>query len=175
MCDLSHLSHNGLLPEKPHVLLERSQGQRSSSTPGSGITGGYNGNPLAIKAVNAVFAGLSIYNAIELIVLVFITFTRYEGVFLITAHRVLGDNTVHPWFPFEVLRGHYQLGQVYKRVSAHGRVVHNGHWPERRAMKSATSARGWCGRCEDHQMDQIHDHHRRNHPSCADNCTYLQL
>lgn len=97
------------------------QGQRSSSTPSSGITGGYNGNSLAIKAVIAVFAGLSIYNAIELIALVFITFTRYKGVFLVTAHRVLGGNTVHPWFPFEVHRGHYQLGQVYKRVSAHDR------------------------------------------------------
>src|SRR5271156_621939 len=43
-------------------------------------------------------------------------------ILLVTAHRVLGDNTVHPWFPFEVLRGHYQLGQVYKCVSAHDRV-----------------------------------------------------
>ena len=64
------------------------QCQRSSSTPGSGITGGYNGNSLAIKAVIAVFVGLSIYNAIELIALVLITFTRYKGVYfwsLVTA------------------------------------------------------------------------------------------
>ena len=55
--------------------------QGSSSAPGSGITGGYNGNSLAIKTVIAVFAALSIYNAIELIALVFITFTRYKGVY----------------------------------------------------------------------------------------------
>lgn len=58
-----------------------SQAQGSSSAPGSGITGGYNGNSLAIKTVIAVFAALSIYNAIELIALVFITFTRYKGVY----------------------------------------------------------------------------------------------
>jgi hypothetical protein len=51
------------------------QGQGSSSAPGSGISGNYNDNSLAIKAVIAGFAGLSIYNAIELIALVFITFT----------------------------------------------------------------------------------------------------
>jgi hypothetical protein len=56
------------------------QGQGSSSALGSGITGGYDGNSLAIKAVIAVLAGLSIYNAIELIALVFITFTRHKGV-----------------------------------------------------------------------------------------------
>jgi len=56
-------------------------GQGTSSAPGSGITGGDNGNSLAIKAITAVFGSLSIYNAIELIALVFITFTRYKGVY----------------------------------------------------------------------------------------------
>lgn len=57
------------------------QGQGTNSAPGSGITSGYNGNSLAIKAITAVFASLSIYNAIEIIALVFITFTRYQGVY----------------------------------------------------------------------------------------------
>ena len=56
-------------------------GQGSNSAPGTGITGGYDGHSLALKVVIAFFAGLSMYNAIELIALVFITFTRYKGVY----------------------------------------------------------------------------------------------
>ena len=56
-------------------------GQGSSAAPGAGITGGYNGDSLAIKIFIAFFAGLSMYNAVELIALVFFTFTRYKGVY----------------------------------------------------------------------------------------------
>ena len=58
-------------------------GKGSNAAPGAGagITGGYNGNSLALKVVIAFFAGLSMYNAIELIALVFITFVRYNGVY----------------------------------------------------------------------------------------------
>ena len=58
-----------------------SSGQGSNAAPGAGITGGYNGDSLALKVVIAFFAGLSMYNALELIALVFITFIRYKGVY----------------------------------------------------------------------------------------------
>jgi hypothetical protein len=76
------------------------QGQGSSSALGSGITGGYDGNSLAIKAVIAVLAGLSIYNAIELIALLHCFHSLQRCTLLVTTHCVLGNNTVHPWFPF---------------------------------------------------------------------------
>ncbi|EAW08140.1 uncharacterized protein ACLA_028650 [Aspergillus clavatus NRRL 1] len=48
-------------------------------TPGDGITGGYTGNSLALKITIATLAGITWYNAIELIILVFVTFSRYSG------------------------------------------------------------------------------------------------
>lgn len=47
--------------------------------PGDGITGGYTGNSLALKITIATLAGITWYNAIELIILVFVTFSRYRG------------------------------------------------------------------------------------------------
>lgn len=49
--------------------------------PGDGITGGYTGDSLGIKILMATFTGIACYNAIELVVLVFITFSRYEGLY----------------------------------------------------------------------------------------------
>jgi hypothetical protein len=46
----------------------------------SGITGGYHGDP-TLKPIIVFFLGLSMYNAVELVVLVFLTFTRYSGVY----------------------------------------------------------------------------------------------
>ena len=58
-----------------------SSSQGTPYTPSQGITGGYTGSSIAIKCVIAVFASISIYNSIELIALVFLTFTRYKGAY----------------------------------------------------------------------------------------------
>ena len=47
----------------------------------SGIVGHYQDNPLVIKVVTAFFAGLAMYNALELMALVFLTFARYHGLY----------------------------------------------------------------------------------------------
>jgi hypothetical protein len=55
----------------------------SSSIPFAppGVTESYNGNSLALKATVVVSAGLSIYNAIELLILIFSTFSRYRTLY----------------------------------------------------------------------------------------------
>jgi hypothetical protein len=58
------------------MLLQGSMFSRST-----GITGSYNEDPLAIKVITAFFAGLAMYNALELLVIVFLTFSRYSGVY----------------------------------------------------------------------------------------------
>lgn len=42
---------------------------------------GYTGNSLSLKIVIAFLLGLALYNAIELVVLVFVTFQRYHGLY----------------------------------------------------------------------------------------------
>jgi hypothetical protein len=152
------------------------QDQGFNSAPGSGITGGYNGNSLAIKAVIAVFAGLSIYNAIELIALVFITFTRYKGVYfwslLIASWGIIPYTLGFLLKFFEVTT---TWDTVYQRVLAHDRVVHHGHWPKCGALESTSSACYGCRRHDDPQMDKIHDHRRRNYSSHTDNGTYFRF
>ncbi|KAJ9605396.1 hypothetical protein H2200_010053 [Cladophialophora chaetospira] len=46
-----------------------------------GVSGGYEGDSFALKALIAFFAGLTIYNSVELIVLIFATFHTYSGVY----------------------------------------------------------------------------------------------
>ena len=55
----------------------------SDSTPiaAPGVTGSYTGNSLALRATVILCAGLSIYNAIELLILIFSTFSRYATVY----------------------------------------------------------------------------------------------
>jgi hypothetical protein len=53
----------------------------SASSPGAGVTGGYYGNSLTLKVFIAFFTGLAIYNVLEVIILVFLTFTRYRGLY----------------------------------------------------------------------------------------------
>ncbi|KAH9860744.1 hypothetical protein J1614_012076 [Plenodomus biglobosus] len=48
---------------------------------GAGITGGYTGDSLSLKIIIAFLIGLSLYNALELIVIVFVTFQRYRGLY----------------------------------------------------------------------------------------------
>lgn len=53
----------------------------SYTSPGEGITGGYDGNSLAVQVIIAFFLGLSIYNVLELQVLIFGTFSRFRGLY----------------------------------------------------------------------------------------------
>jgi hypothetical protein len=71
--------------------------QKSVLSRGTGITGDYNDNPLSIKVITAFFASLAVYNDLELLAVVFLTFSRYWGVyfwFLLAAswgyHPLLG-------------------------------------------------------------------------------------
>lgn len=42
---------------------------------------GYTGDSLSLKIIIAVLLGLSLYNAVELIILVLVTFQRYHGLY----------------------------------------------------------------------------------------------
>ncbi|KAJ6000699.1 hypothetical protein N7481_001108 [Penicillium waksmanii] len=53
----------------------------SASNAVPGVTGSYMGNSLALKATVIFCAGLTIYNAIELLILIFSTFSRYATVY----------------------------------------------------------------------------------------------
>ncbi|KAK1914745.1 hypothetical protein P3342_010734 [Pyrenophora teres f. teres] len=55
--------------------------QGSLEFAGVGITGGYTGSSLPLQIIIAFFLGLSLYNAIELIVLALVTFQRYQGLY----------------------------------------------------------------------------------------------
>ncbi|KAJ4370444.1 hypothetical protein N0V83_004962 [Neocucurbitaria cava] len=55
--------------------------QGSFESAGAGITGGYTGDSLSLQIIIAFLIGLSLYNALELIVLAFVTFQRYRGLY----------------------------------------------------------------------------------------------
>ncbi|KAJ5140288.1 hypothetical protein N7448_003696 [Penicillium atrosanguineum] len=48
---------------------------------GDGITGGYMGSSLGLKITIATLAGVTWYNAFELVVLIFVTFAQYRGLY----------------------------------------------------------------------------------------------
>lgn len=48
---------------------------------GDGITGGYTGTSLGIKVTIATLAGITWYNALELVILIFVTFAQYRGLY----------------------------------------------------------------------------------------------
>ena len=59
----------------------------SSSNPGSagrGISGGYEGDSLTLKVCIAFFLGLAMYNAVELLILIFGTFSKFKGLYFWT-------------------------------------------------------------------------------------------
>jgi len=58
-----------------------STGDTSWTSPGAGITGGYNGHSQALKITIVFFAGLAMYNACELMVMVLLTFKHYRGLY----------------------------------------------------------------------------------------------
>jgi hypothetical protein len=46
-----------------------------------GVLGGYDGDSLALKVIIGLMTGLTMYNALELVVLVLMTFRRYRGLY----------------------------------------------------------------------------------------------
>jgi hypothetical protein len=53
----------------------------SWTTPGAGITGSYNGNNESLLICIILFASLAMYNACEVIVILFLTFNVYKGLY----------------------------------------------------------------------------------------------
>ncbi|OOQ85837.1 integral membrane protein [Penicillium brasilianum] len=51
----------------------------SEASPGNWIVGSYTGNSDGVRVTIATFVGIAWYNVIELIVLIFLTFKRYQG------------------------------------------------------------------------------------------------
>lgn len=63
------------------IALSSAPAQGALDSAGAGITGGYTGDSLPLKIIIAFLLGLSLYNAIELIVLLFVTFQKYHGLY----------------------------------------------------------------------------------------------
>ncbi|OKL60482.1 hypothetical protein UA08_04143 [Talaromyces atroroseus] len=53
----------------------------ANSAPSNGITGGYTGHNLGLQIAMGTFTGVAWYNATELIVLIFVTFRQYRGLY----------------------------------------------------------------------------------------------
>lgn len=53
--------------------------QGSIQSAGAGITGGYTGHSLTLQIFIALFTGLALYNTLELLLLIFITFQKYDS------------------------------------------------------------------------------------------------
>lgn len=64
-----------------HLSTNHTASSSSPSSAGLGITGGYEGDSLALKVIIAFFLGLSLYNVVELQVLIFSTFNRFRGLY----------------------------------------------------------------------------------------------
>lgn len=89
----------------------------SEASPGNWITGSYTGNSVGVRITIATFVGIAWYNVIELIVLIFLTFKRYQGPYfwsmLISAVGILPysvgylmkffDLTSATWVPITLL------------------------------------------------------------------------
>lgn len=58
-----------------------SHGDDSWTTAGAGITGAYNGEDLTFKVFIVFFAGLAMYNSIELVFMCFFGFRRWRGLY----------------------------------------------------------------------------------------------
>jgi hypothetical protein len=74
------------IPNTVTALIGRSENDLSNSSHGAfaasaGITGGFSHPNLALQIVTAFLLGLSLYNAIELTLLIFSTFTRFKGIY----------------------------------------------------------------------------------------------
>ena len=54
--------------------------EQSWASPGAGISG-YNGNSVTLKIFVVLFTSLAMYNSVELVIMVFMTFRRYKGLY----------------------------------------------------------------------------------------------
>lgn len=59
-------------------------GQDSLSTPPDGLIGGYHGGDMTVKILMIVFMSIALYNALELVILLFLTFQQYRGLYFWT-------------------------------------------------------------------------------------------
>lgn len=62
-------------------MASNSSSSATWTSPGAGITGGYNGDSQTLRIFIVFFAGLAIYNACELIAIIFMTFRRFRGLY----------------------------------------------------------------------------------------------
>ncbi|EXJ96187.1 hypothetical protein A1O1_01313 [Capronia coronata CBS 617.96] len=85
----------------------------SPSSAGLGITGGYEGDSLALKVMIAFFLGLSMYNVVELQILIFGTFHRFRGLYFWSL--VISSLGIIP----------YSLGFIFKYFSI---LTGGGKW-----------------------------------------------
>lgn len=61
------------------LLISEDMSSSSDSSPGNWITGSYTGDSNGVRITIATFVGVAWYNVAELIVLIFLTFKRYQG------------------------------------------------------------------------------------------------
>lgn len=64
-----------------HVSTSLTPIMTNDSAAGNGITGGYTGNSVGIKITIATLAGITWYNAFELVILIFVNFSQYHGLY----------------------------------------------------------------------------------------------
>lgn len=58
--------------------------QDELSQPPDGLIGGYNGGNAAVRIAMIVFSSIALYNAVELFILLFLTFQKYRGLYFWT-------------------------------------------------------------------------------------------
>jgi len=76
---LSELSADTLAAQ--YVTNGTSSTGSNASAPGNAISGGYSGGSLTVKGTIIFFSGLSMYNVVELIILIFFTFQKFSGLY----------------------------------------------------------------------------------------------
>lgn len=76
-CCTTSFCHLFLSPSSPAPTGDMSSS--SEASPGNWITGSYTGNSNGVRITIATFVGVAWYNVLELIVLIFLTFKRYQG------------------------------------------------------------------------------------------------
>ena len=110
----------GILPSHTMDLVIRATNATASSSnvnaPGQGITGGYEGNSLTIKVCIAFFLGLAMYNVLELLVLIFGTFSKFSGLYfwslVISALGIIPYSLGFLFKYFSILTGPSRWGSV---------------------------------------------------------------
>jgi hypothetical protein len=112
--------------------------QGSWPAPAAGIIGGYNGESLVLKVFIACLLGLSAYNTVELHVLIFVTFTKYSGLYCcVYDRRFVGSRTVWTRLPVEVLQSHNWCQSMGGSVVADGGMVCHGDGTKCGAVESS--------------------------------------